>query len=510
MTEMTSKAEPRYYLQQNTKNISDCYDAIVIGTGVGGLTCATYLAKAGLKVLMLEKHYVPGGYCGSFWKKGYYFDAGAHYLGSCRREGQIGRLLVDHGLEDRIQFIKVDPSDVFITRNHEIKVWQDFDRFVEELQNHFPKESHRIRQFMDYITKSNPLQLYADLRAKTFAQVLDGYFTDVELKSIFSIPLGNIAVPSTEASALTTIFLYREFILDGGYYPKGGMQALPDILMERFREYGGELLFLASAQAINVENGRAAGVRLKVYGGSEVEVRARIVVANCDPHQLANQLLCHVNAKELDGIRGLLRRRSSASAIMVHLGVKQELRGIAKYESNVWHYPGTHIDDYYAAIAHGELGLEKGFLFFSIPSLHDAELLPRGRHSIQAIIGAPFKPRNEWESQGFKERIAEEIVRRIDNFIPGLTSWIDVKLVATPPTLIKYTSNYEGAMYGWASTPDQVGNTALKNPIGIGGLFLVGHWADVPTGHSGIATVVASGRSVARTILRARKSQVNA
>ncbi len=506
---MSDKPQALPYLQQSAKSICDYYDAVVIGTGIGGLSCASYLAKGGLKVLAVEKHYVPGGYCSSFWRNGYYFDAGAHYLGSCRRGGQIGRLLSDHELEDRITFVKTDPSDTLVTSHHEIRVWQQYDRFVEELQEQFPREARSIRQFMDYVAKSNPLQLYADLRRKTFAQLLDSYFTDQELKSVLSIPLGNIAIPSTQASALTTIFLYREFVLDGGYYPKGGMQKLPDLLVKRFQEYGGDIVYLTSAEEILTKNGMTVGVRLKVCGRSEAEVRTRIVVANCDPHQLVNQLLCNTDITELNGIGELLRRKPSASAIMVHLGVKKELRGIAKYESNVWSYPGTNINDYYAAIFHGELALEKGFLFYSIPSMHDPELLPNGRHSIQAIIGAPFKPRSEWEKGGLKERIAEEVVRRIERFVPGLSEWIEVKMVATPPTLMKYTSNYEGAMYGWASIPEQVGNHAVSNSFGIEGLFLVGHWSDIPTGHSGIATVVASGRSTARAILRSRKALVS-
>jgi len=187
---------------------------------------------------------------------------------------------------------------------------------------------------------------------------------------------------------------------------------------------------------------------------------------------------------------------------MVHLGVNKELRDITKYKSNVWYYPGHNIDDYYAALVNGELALEKGFLFYSIPTMHDSQLLPKGKHSIQAIIGAPFKSRSEWESEGLKEQIAEDVINRIERFIPNLSTWIDVKMIAIPPTLTKYTSNYRGAMYGWASIPSQVGERVPDDPFGIKGLFTVGHWSDIPTGHSGVATVVASGRITAKLILK--------
>ena len=79
-------------------------------------------------------------------------------------------------------------------------------------------------------------------------------------------------------------------------------------------------------------------------------------------------------------------------------------------------------------------------------------------------------------------------------------------MISIPPTLNKYTSNYEGAMYGWASTPNQVGNRLSQNPLGIEGLFTVGHWSDIPTGHSGVTTVVASGRSVAKFVIKYQRA----
>lgn len=499
---MDNKPEYSYHLKWNTVNISSRYDVVIIGAGIGGLSCANYLAKAGLKVLLVEKHYVPGGYCSSFKRSGYYFDAGAHYLGSCRRTGQLGKLLVDHGLEDRITFIRTNPSDVLVTRNREIRIWQEYERLVEEFQEQFPKESRQIRQFMDYMAKSNPLQLYVDLKDKTFSQILDGYFRDYEVKSAFSFPLGNLALPSTEASALTSVFLYREFIFDGGYYPKGGIQALPDVLLERFKEYGGDVLLLTPARTIITKNGKITGVKIKVNGKIEMEVATSIVVANCDPYQLKDQLLGEEIVSTLSRLQSLVQRKPSVSAIMVHLGVKQELRGIAKYESNVWFYPGNHIDEYYSALSHGELAFEKGFLFYSIPSMHDKELLPKGKHSIQAIMEAPFQPRSVWEADGLKQRMAEQIIQRLERFIPNLSRWIEVKMVAIPPTLRKYTSNYNGAMYGWASTPSQVGNRLSDNSLGVEGLFTVGHWSDIPTGHSGVTTVAASGRMVAKFVLK--------
>ena len=131
--------------------------------------------------------------------------------------------------------------------------------------------------------------------------------------------------------------------------------------------------------------------------------------------------------------------------------------------------------------------------------------MEQGLHSLQCIVGAPYKPRDFWEKDGLKHRIADELIERIEKFIPGLSPLIEHKLIATPPTLLKYTSNFEGAMYGWASSMEQLSEYSIQNQmLKMSGLYLVGHWAGLPTGTNGVATVVASGRAVAKRILRAK------
>ena len=129
---------------QGSVRIPEQCDVVVIGAWIGGLTCANYLAKAGVKVVLVERHYRVGGYASSFIKDGYYFDAAAHSLGSCRPEGQIGKLIADLGLQDRFLLIRCNPTDVVITRNHEVFFFTELWQTLQELKQKFPKEADSL------------------------------------------------------------------------------------------------------------------------------------------------------------------------------------------------------------------------------------------------------------------------------------------------------------------------------------------------------------------------------
>ena len=100
--------------------MNDQYDVIIIGAGIGGLVCGNYLAKAGMKVLIVERHNKVGGYCTSFKRNGFTFDAAAHSMGSCREDGRIGILFKDLDLYEKVKITRSEISDLIITPHYKI------------------------------------------------------------------------------------------------------------------------------------------------------------------------------------------------------------------------------------------------------------------------------------------------------------------------------------------------------------------------------------------------------
>lgn len=266
---------------------SKTYDAVIIGAGIGGLVCGCYLAKAGLKVLICEQHNKPGGYCTSFKRQGFTFDAAPHCFGSYRENGVMRKILADIEVDKRLNVIRPDPTDVIVTSDYQIPFWNDLEKTLYEFQAIFPKESNNIRNFFDFLLDTDP-KSFSKMRSLTFQNLIDQYFKDDRLKSIISWPLLAIGgLPPSLMAAFVGAKLYSEFFFDGGYYPNGGMQALPDALAERFQEFGGDLRLSCLVKKIRVKDEKIIGVITEKDG----LIFSKYVISDCDARQTFLKLL---------------------------------------------------------------------------------------------------------------------------------------------------------------------------------------------------------------------------
>jgi len=465
------------------------YDVVIIGAGIGGLVCGCYLAKAGMKVLIIEQNYKVGGYCQSFARDGFLFDACAHSLGSCRKNGgTITKILEDLGITDRINLKRSSPSDIIIAPDHKISFYSDLNKTITELQDIFPKESKNIQSFFDLLTSPNSTPLLS-FRNETFQSVLGKYFANRKLKAILSLPvLGNVALAPSLISGFTAAVVYREFVFDGGHYPDGGMQVLPDTLASRFKELGGTLLLSHLVKKIKIENNQAKGVLL---AGDDF-IPAKYVISACDAVETFFDFLGRDKINK-DFANKLLRLEPSLSMFIMYLGIDDNMSISFPGYTNIWYLPHYDMETLYLEAKNSRVNKLAEYYMVRILS---------NQRSLTVSINANFESEEFWNSH--KESITNSLIRNMEKVFPSLSRHIVYKGVSTPQTLYNWTLNYKGASYGWSWLPSQMMVEGLSQRSFIKNLYLTGHWT---TSGQGLPAIAYLGSNCARLILNKNKER---
>jgi phytoene dehydrogenase-like protein len=463
---------------------SRTYDAAIIGAGIGGLVCGCYLAKAGMKVLIAEQHHQPGGYCSSFRRNGYLFDAAAHSFGGYREQGLVRTVFKELKIDERLAIERYDPTDTIITPEGMVSFHGDVRKTIESFQKAYPAEAANIERFFYAMVSPTP-GFYARTRNRTFKQLLDKYFTNEKIKAVVSYPLyGNSGLPPSSLSALIGAKVFLEFLIDGGYYPRAGMQALSNNLAGRFMELGGDLRLSCRVKKIAQENGRISGIMMAEHQF----VPAARIISNADARQTFNELLDNQVVPE-EFRQRLKTMTPSLSMFILYLGLDGERVHLAEPGVNTWLLPHYDLDALYGEAQSGQQG-----------TIIMVRVMPDKRSMI-AFAPASFQDREYWAAN--KAKLMDYYLAEIDKrFLPELARHIVYKEAATPATLFRYTSNAQGASYGWAPTPDQLAVPDFKKPSFVRGLHLSGHWA---TQGIGIPGVVYVGYDTARVILKQYK-----
>ncbi len=465
-----------------SKPNGNAYDAIIIGAGISGLVCGCYLAKAGMKVLVVEQHDKPGGYCTSFKRKGFLFDAAAHSFGSYREGGNFRKIIRELGIDKQLVVKRFDPSDIVITPHFKISFYNDIKKTISHLASIFPEEKDNIKRYYHFITNLNEFET-PKLKDKTFAQILEAFFNDVRLINLISVPiLGNGGLPPSLMHAFTGSKIFAEFLVDGGYYPDGSMQTLPNALDSFLRRHNGTIVYKKAVKRILFAGDAVAGIRLD----NGESFFSKYVVSACDISQTFKTFL----GEKIIG-RPLLEKMStmtpSMSTFILYMGIDKPFEGLPPEGTNIWHLPYYDMDRMFNYVQLGDFDNIGGFMTRVSPD----------KKTMLAFFPAPFKTIAFWKQQ--KKRIAQDFLTRIDKFIPGLKGHVMYLDAATPSTLYRYTLNYKGANYGWAPSQSQLFDPDFRQKSFIKGLYLTGHWTTQTHGIPGAAYL---GYNAAKLILK--------
>lgn len=481
------------------------YDAVVIGSGVGGLILANLLVREGLAVLLVEQHYMAGGYCSTFRRGGYTFDAATHFyplLGN--PETLTGRLLGELGVTTG--WVKMDPVDTFhFPDGTRFAVPADFDLYLAKLKAGFPEEAGALDDFfatvrevyllglLHYFRGRSDLERLGPYRDLTLGEVLDRRFRDPRLKLLLTADCPHWGSPPGRTSFVFDSMLRLSYFL-GNYYPQGGSQAFADELALRFEERGGHILISTPARRIVIEDGVARGVEIETLrgpmAGLRSTVRAGVVISNADLRQTLEEMVGerHLPPGTLDELR---RLRPSFPCWLTHLG----LRGV----------PGDVLEEaqgyYWDTLEMDRVGRDALRFKLFAPTLYEPAMAPDGEQIliVQKVLEMDYGAVTDWPAH--KREIEDFIFGHLERVIPGIGAHIAVRSSASAQTSQRFTWNQGGAMLGWEMSPGQLGEGRPAIETAVPGLYCVGHWTR-PGG--GITPVIVSAQQVARRVLAGR------
>ena len=487
-----------------TPEFGEHYDAVIVGAGIGGLTCGALLAKEGANVLIVERHTKPGGYVTAYHRKGYSFQV-PHVMGGCGPGGDVTRVMDHLGIHQ--EFTRLDPYLRFIYPDHDIKVPCDMEQYADALKDAFQPQTTNVNDFfksvrslvrgMDMSMVRRPMGLGRIMRGlsypftapkmlsymtsgTTLQKMLDKHFSDEQIKAVISTPWPFLGSPPWDVTALAMVGMLKSFSA-GAYVPVGGFQELADAFARAFTDNGGTLLLGHEVTSINMEGGRASEVEMV----PRAKVSAGVVVSDADSKRTYLKLIARENFNQ-----SFLERKDegpvSMTGLVVHLGMRKKLP--EEFAAGpIMVQPSYDMHEMLEAVSVRDNYPDPAKLSWGLmaPSMIDRSLAPLGKTSLDIIVPAvPYRFMNRWgvepggvrgdKYKSIKERYAEVVVEAVHRTFPGLISDVEAYDIATPITYERYTMAIDGCWYDSAQTSRQSMSRrgGLKTPVK--GLYFTG------------------------------------
>lgn len=511
------------------------YDTIIIGSGVGGLASAICLSRAGQKVLVLEQHDVPGGWCHSFYLNGDRFTPGVHYVGLVGNGLSTSELYEGLGIANDLAFYRQNP-DAFEhcwIGDERFDYPADFKTFENRLIERFPHEKKNIIKYLKLVTNIGEQlglipkirglwqQITIPFRTKhmgkyspfSLKRVLGWYIKDPLLKRILSVQYGDHGLAPAKANfVLHAAIMYHYHV--GGFYPMGGGGAIVKAMTNAIKAKNGIIKTSTAVKRILLEDGKKRKKAIGVELANGAQVFADRVISNADPGITYQKLIGeeHLSDKLT---KKLNNTKYSCTSLMLFLTVDIDVTKHGIDSGNIWRMPNEDMDDLYNDMQKKNIlqGDEFSGMFISCTTLKDPSSYDGKHHTLEAITFINYDAFEDFKREDiersasylkFKEQLIAKFLVTLEKVIPNISNHIVQKELGTPLTNKYYINSTRGSVYGTEKSLKHIGPFAYKSKSEIENLYMCG--ASIVS--HGVAGASYSGVQTAATILGCRQDDL--
>lgn len=479
------------------------YDAIVIGSGLGGLTTAVCMAKAGKKVLVLEKHYVIGGFTHTFKRKKFEWDVGVHYVGQVNIENSTIRKAFDYVTNGKLQWDDMgEIYDQAIIEGDVYNYLKGKENQINQMINYFPDEEKAIKTYYQLIDKVSNYassyfaertmpnwlsNLFGDKLQKHFFTYADRTTYDVlneltsnkKLIGVLCAQCGNYGLTPKKSSFGAHAIIIAHF-LEGGNYPVGGAASIHKNITDGIEANGGIIAIKAEVKTIIIEKNKAIGVEMQ----NGDKLYATNIISNAGAHNTYNKLIPSA-LQNSDNTSALNKIKPSVSHACIYVGLNttDEILKLPKY--NMWCYENYDLD----LTNNHHLNTkdsEPPVFYISFPSAKDSSWSHKhpGMASIQVIGSYPYEWVQEWENTKWekrgddydlkKEALKTIFIEKLYRVLPQIKGHVEICELSTPLSTKHFTNYNKGEIYGLEHTPERFRLKLLRPRTSYKNLYLTG------------------------------------
>ncbi len=507
------------------------FDTIIIGSGAGGLAAAICLARAGQKVLVLEQHDVPGGWCHSFNLKGQRFCPGVHYIGLLDKGQSTSRLYEGLGVANDLVFFRMNAKayEHCWIEDEKIDMPAGIDALHESLSIRFPKERKRLKKYLNLVRDvSNQIQLIPKMNGFwdaitipfrtrhmgkyglfSLKRVIDWHIKDPMLKAVLNVQCGDHGLPPARASfPVHCTVMYHYF--NGAFYPLGGGGGIVKALTQAVKKHNGEIRTKQNVQKILIKNNVAIGV--EIVGGEKIY--ATTIVSNADPSTTYLNLVGKENLST-KLLKKLSKTKYSVSSVILFITLDCDVAKAGMDSGNIWMLKDKSLDAVFQGLTANEIINDDEFpaVFISCTTLKDPASFNGQYHNLEVVTFidynsfAKFNTNEDYHGDAYfqyKARITEKLLNSLERVIPEARQNIVQLELGTPKTNEYYIKSTNGNVYGTEKTFSQIGPFAFQPKSEIENLFLCG----ASTISHGVGGATNSGVQAAAKILNCRPEEL--